>query len=326
MIAVPVADTSQVGDARRRVRALTEQHGWPELAAARAALLVTELATNIVTHAGSGQILAALDDAGLGVLALDRGAGMAHPDACRVDGYSTAGTLGHGLGAIERQSDALSIASWPGRGTAVLARIDSPTAPAGPGRQPPVLGAVVIAAPGEEACGDAWSAQTSAGVTTLLVIDGLGHGVDAARAAHAGVVEFQRVPDRSPTRCVDDIHAALRATRGGALAVARVDPASATITFVGIGNIAGTHVGRDGRVRRMVSHNGIAGHNARRIQAFEYPCGPGWLVMHSDGIDTRWSLDRYPGMAPFDPMLIAGLLYRDHLRGRDDASVVVLAT
>ena len=210
MISIPVGDTSQVGDARRRVRVLTEQHGWPEFDAGRASLLVTELATNIVKHAGRGEILAVLDDEGLGVLALDRGEGMAHPEACGVDGYSTAGTLGHGLGAIRRQSDAVSIASWPGRGTAVLARIRSPSR-RGQDAEAPTLGAVVVAAPSEEACGDAWSAQVEEGVTSILVIDGLGHGVDAALAAHAGVVEFRRVPGRSPERCVEDLHGALRA-------------------------------------------------------------------------------------------------------------------
>jgi hypothetical protein len=248
---------------------------------------------------------------------------MANPQDCGVDGYSTSGTLGHGLGAIRRQSDLFRIASWPALGTAVLAHIGGPASRA-PRRDD--LGGVVIAAPGEESCGDAWSERHDAGVTTLFMIDGLGHGVEAARAAHVGVLEFQRGAHRAPEGFVQDLHGALRGTRGGALAVARIDPAAGAITFVGVGNIASTHIGHDGRVRRMVSHNGIAGHNVRKIQSFDYPCGPGWLVMHSDGIDNRWSLARYPGANGLDPMLIAGLLFRDSLRGRDDASIVVLKT
>jgi hypothetical protein len=46
--------------------------------------------------------------------------------------------------------------------------------------------------------------------------------------------------------------------------------------------------------------------------------------MHSDGIATQWDLGRYPGLLARDPSLIAGVLYRDFLRGRDDATVVVL--
>ncbi len=76
----------------------------------------------------------------------------------------------------------------------------------------------------------------------------------------------------------------------------------------------------------MVSLNGTAGHNARKIQAFEYPCGEGLLIMHSDGIGSSWTLQAYPGFARLHPMLLAGLLMRDHSRGRDDATVVVART
>ena len=48
------------------------------------------------------------------------------------------------------------------------------------------------------------------------------------------------------------------------------------------------------------------------------------LVLHSDGIGTHWDLAGYPGLLARDPSLIAGILYRDHTRGRDDATVVVV--
>jgi len=47
------------------------------------------------------------------------------------------------------------------------------------------------------------------------------------------------------------------------------------------------------------------------------------LVLHSDGLVSHWSLDAYPGLAARDPSLIAGILYRDFTRGRDDVTVVV---
>jgi len=47
------------------------------------------------------------------------------------------------------------------------------------------------------------------------------------------------------------------------------------------------------------------------------------LIMHSDGIGTRWDLERYPGLPQRHPALIAAVLYRDHARGRDDAGIVV---
>ena len=60
------------------------------------------------------------------------------------------------------------------------------------------------------------------------------------------------------------------------------------------------------------------------MQEFVYPWPVGaLLVAHSDGLTTRWNLAQYPGLFRQDPALVAGLLYRDHARRRDDASVVV---
>jgi hypothetical protein len=74
----------------------------------------------------------------------------------------------------------------------------------------------------------------------------------------------------------------------------------------------------------MVSRNGIVGHRIRTIQEFTYPLHKeALLVMHSDGLATRWGLDRYPGLAKRHPSLIAGVLYRDYRRIRDDVTVVV---
>ncbi len=62
----------------------------------------------------------------------------------------------------------------------------------------------------------------------------------------------------------------------------------------------------------------------RKFQEFAYPFPKGaTLVMHSDGLISRWTLDAYPGLAAHDPALVAGVLYRDFQRGRDDVTVLV---
>ena len=77
----------------------------------------------------------------------------------------------------------------------------------------------------------------------------------------------------------------------------------------------------------MVSYNGTVGHEVRKIREFTYlwPKG-GLLVMHSDGLGTQWRLDRYPGLIARHPSLIAGVLYRDFNRGRDDVTVLVASS
>jgi len=106
--------------------------------------------------------------------------------------------------------------------------------------------------------------------------------------------------------------------------VVRVDQAQRLVRYVGVGNIAGAVVSQ-GVVRRMVSHNGTAGHIAPRIREFTYPwSGSATIILHSDGLSSKWDLDAYPGLATSHPSLIAGVLFRDYRRGNDDASIAVM--
>jgi hypothetical protein len=96
------------------------------------------------------------------------------------------------------------------------------------------------------------------------------------------------------------------------------------VRYVGLGNIAGTILPQTGPSRHLVSTPGTAGHQARKIVEFTYPWEPGCLLlMHSDGLQTHWSLDPYPGLRERHPSLIAGVLYRDYARKRDDVTVIV---
>jgi hypothetical protein len=75
----------------------------------------------------------------------------------------------------------------------------------------------------------------------------------------------------------------------------------------------------------MASHNGTAGHVAPRLRDFVYPfTGRPLVILHSDGVSARWEIDAYPGLAACHPSLVAGVIFRDHRRGRDDASVVAM--
>jgi Stage II sporulation protein E (SpoIIE) len=107
------------------------------------------------------------------------------------------------------------------------------------------------------------------------------------------------------------------------MAVAHIDAARKMVRFSGLGNITAA-IHREDSVRHLVSHHGTAGHGTRRIEEYTYP----WddqsvLVMHSDGITARHDLAAYPGLLQRHPGLVAGVLYRDFARGRDDATVVV---
>src|SRR5262249_39127646 len=126
-----------------------------------------------------------------------------------------------------------------------------------------------------------------------------------------------------PAAILDLIHGALRSTRGAAVAVVEVDRANEQVRCAGVGNISGTILAA-GASRGPVWHKGTVGHALHKVQEFAYPFPAGaLLVLHSDGLATSWRLDRYPGLAARHPSLVAGVLYRDFKRGRDDVTVLV---
>ena len=325
MRSVPVQDETQVAEARRAAVSLSRSIGFGEEDAGRVAIVATELATNLVKHGTGGELLiGAYDDrtgSGVECLALDKGPGMADVQASMRDGHSTAGSPGTGLGAVMRGSHDLDIYSRPGLGTAILVRFrEGRPANAKPSPEP-VLGAVNLPKTGEQACGDAWCRKAHASGFKLMVADGLGHGPIAAEAAHAAIQVFLAEHARSPGEILERMHLALRPTRGAAVAVA--DVGKGRVVFAGIGNVAGVLITNAGE-RRMVSHNGTVGHVAKRVQEFTYPFeGAPLAVLCSDGLGTSWTLDRYPGLSQRHPTLIAGVLYRDFNRGRDDVTVLV---
>lgn len=331
-------DPTGAGEARRLAVALAEQLGFDEAGAGRVALVVTEAASNVVKHAGHGELLlraapAAGGALALQCLALDRGRGIADVGRALTDGYSTAGTSGAGLGAIARLADRFELQATPDRGTVLLAELRPATdrsAAAPP--EPATPGAVCVPKPGQAVCGDAWDAwpRDAGAPERLLVVDGLGHGPDAAAASAEAVRLFRDALAADPAWPADELlralHRGLRATRGAAVALVDVDAREVRLT--GVGNVAGVIVGRDdaGRVatRSMVSHNGIVGHEMRKVQTFAYPAAPDDLVvLHTDGLASRWTPGAHPGLLARSPALVAGVLYRDAVRGTDDATVVV---
>lgn len=321
-IVVPVHDSSQIGAARRVAVAEAQRLGAVESDTGKVALIVTELATNLARHGGGGELLLRVvtqPTVTLEIIALDRGPGMASVEHALRDGYSTSGTNGVGLGAVQRIADRCEVFSVQGAGTAVLARLRL----AGGGRSPDVtVAGVSVAKQGEQVCGDAWSWAAKGAGWSVLVADGLGHGPEAFAAAAEAVRIFQARSAEPAADILSAAHAAMRHTRGAAVAIAEVRPAQAELTFTGVGNISGIILG-DKATRSLVSHAGIVGHECRKIQTFSYPWRKGSvLVMYSDGLQTRWTLDQYPGLRGRDPGLLAAVLYRDFSRGRDDVTVV----
>ena len=326
-LSLPIEEASGVAEARRFAMKLAEALLFSESEIGRVALVVTEAATNIVQHAERGEILLrafALEaPASLEVLALDKGPGMANVAEALRDGFSTGGSSGQGLGAIARLSTCFEISSVPGKGTALLSRIGrvKPKQRAEPGLE---WGVVCVPKRDEEVCGDAWAVTAGHVRNTILIVDGLGHGLHAFDAANAALRAFWGHAGERPESILIALHQTLRDTRGAVAGVTAIDWDKRELRWAGAGNIAGTLVPVEGKASSLVSHSGTVGHNVTRFQEFTHRWpDEGLLILHSDGLSSRWALEPYPGLTRKDPSLIAGVLYRDFASRRDDVVVLV---
>jgi anti-sigma regulatory factor (Ser/Thr protein kinase) len=326
---VPIAvhEETQPGSARREAARLAALEGMTEADVGRVSIVVTEAAKNLIKHGHGGEVLLRSRNSEgictLDVLALDKGKGMTDVAACLRDGYSTAGTSGTGLGAIQRLSDFLEIYSTPNAGTVVHCRIDAGTRSGGSFSSLMESGVVVVPVGNETRCGDSWAEHLTATHSVYMVVDGLGHGPGAAEAADEAVAAFHRLESVNPLDILDEAHHALRKTRGAAMSVASIDHNQRMVRFAGVGNVSASVI-TPTKTHNMVSHNGIVGHSVSRIQDFTYDWPEGaTLAMFSDGIASHWSLAKYPGVQSRSPLVSAAIIYRDSSRRRDDATVLI---
>jgi anti-sigma regulatory factor (Ser/Thr protein kinase) len=319
---VNVADASSVGEVRRTAITMGQRLGFDENRTGELALLATEVSRNALVHGGGGQvILAGLNDGRESIariLAMDNGPGIADVPRAMDDGYSTAGTMGGGLGAMKRMASEFEIFTGA-RGTIVLLGVGD-----APAKSRLRVSGLAVPLQGERVCGDGWFCHSEPDRTLILLVDGLGHGWGASEAAQEAINAFRKNVHLSPANLLGAIHDALRKTRGAVAAVAEIRPNQGKLIYAGVGNISAVML-TGSSSKSLVSHNGTLGATVSRMQEFpaDWP-RDGILVMHSDGVQTRWDLGAYAGLLGRHPAIIGGALLRDFRRQRDDASVIVI--
>lgn len=339
---VPVHDSTRVRDARVAAEHAAALAGLDEQRTSTAALVATELATNLLKHAGGGRVVVdvvappvlAAGSPGtprVQIVTVDHGPGIADVSAALRDGFTTTGSLGAGLGTCARLAEDFDLHSVPGRGTVVVARVGptgarvTDTGPAGRLR----AGAVNVPFGGAEYSGDAWAWVRDGDLVTLMLADGLGHGPEAARASGAAVEALRAAAHLPPAEAVRRLDRALSGTRGAAVAVAQVDARAAVLRFTGVGNI-GARLCADGTWRHLVSRPGIVGtHRPTTLREEEAPWADDRvLVLHSDGLPSRWSPTSDTCRTAADPAVTAAVTIRDASSParpvRDDTAVAVL--
>jgi anti-sigma regulatory factor (Ser/Thr protein kinase) len=319
---VAITDSTSVGEARRKALLAAQKLGFDESRAGELALLATESSRNVLLHGGGGQlVISAIDDNDhrlARILAMDRGPGILDLAKAMSDGYSTAGTMGGGMGAMQRMTTKLEVFTGK-HGTILLLELGEAAA-----RDQLAIAGLAVPYPGERFCGDAWGFHHTADRMVVLLADGLGHGREASEAAQEAVATFRKRQDLAPGEILGYVHDALKKTRGAVAGIAEIRPAMRELIYAGVGNIAASVVS-GGASRSLVSHNGTLGMVTSRIQEFRtaWPADA-VLVLHSDGLQSKWDLSSYSGLISRHPAIIGGALLRDFRRQRDDASVVVV--
>ncbi|MFI1417362.1 SpoIIE family protein phosphatase [Streptomyces sp. NPDC020731] len=337
---VPVQDPTRVRDVRVAAEEAAATAGLDEQRRAAAALVATELATNLLKYAQAGEVIVDVVDPPVPregrpgqvvqITALDHGPGIADVAGALRDGFSTTRSLGAGLGTCRRLADDFGLHSVFGRGTVAVARVGSTAgedSAEAPGAR---AGGVNVPFAGADFSGDAWAWVRSGDRLTLMLADGLGHGSEAARASTAAADELRHWARLPPAECLPKLHAALAGTRGAAVAVAQLDTWAGRLRFAGIGNVT-ARLREGDRWRSLLSRPGIVGvHRPLTVREDEVAwTAESLLILHTDGLPGRWTPPPDTGLPPADPAVTAAVAVRDAGSParpvRDDTAVAVLA-
>lgn len=328
-VSIEVTKASDIVLAGKLTESLSTSMGFDELAVEEVTIVSKELASNIVNHADEGRLtinpIYDGDAVGVEITAEDRGPGISSIDQAVVDGASSTGSIGGGLGTVRRLMDEADIdSSGQGEcGVRVTARRWRGSSPATSSETGLDLGGATRPIPGYDRNGDAYLIEHGKDQILAGVIDGLGHGDEAHRASSAA----ERYVQTHASDSIDDLFAgverACQSTRGVVMALTRFDSTSRTVEVGAVGNITIRFCQAE-TSERPISRRGVLGQGARspRVETVDWQ-SQSVMVLHSDGVRSRWDcgeLDFESGETASD---VASDLLRELAKPDDDATVLV---
>jgi anti-sigma regulatory factor (Ser/Thr protein kinase) len=326
-VGIRVATLSEIRRAGEPARSFAASIGFPAQDCDEIVLVVTELASNLVRHGGGGILTltanVAPDQVGIQIESEDRGPGIANFDRAVTDGYSTAGSLGTGLGAVNRLMDELELRPMPAGGAHIVCRrwLRASTTPATRWLE---FGVATRAYGFQRENGDAFIVRQWGGNALAGVIDGLGHGQFALRAAQAARQYVERHFDRPLEDLFRGAGRACRGTRGVVMALARFDFANHTFAVANVGNVEVRIFGAAARAN-LVVRRGIVGLNAPQPVTTVCQWTRGTiLVMHTDGVRSHWDWKDFSDLTQEPSGAAAQRLLAALGRAEDDATVLVV--
>ena len=186
-------------------------------------------------------------------------------------------------------------------------------------------GAVCRAKQGQSISGDVYVVREYAeGQVLISIIDGLGGGIEAERAARLAAQLLEQYPDYPLQDLIRRSHAALHSTRGAVIGILRLEQASSHATYVGVGNIGVQVYSR--QPIKPISKNGILGFRLPTLLELRYVYDPGDIfVLYSDGVSSSFAQDSKIDIKQ-SPQRMAEQILETYGKHIDDATVVAVKT
>ena len=187
------------------------------------------------------------------------------------------------------------------------------------------------ALPAETETGDMLLLKPVAGGLLLSVVDGLGHGPEAAAAARTAIATLEEHAEEPLPMLVHRCHRALIRTRGVTMTLAMLEPLEGRLTWLGVGDVEGMLFrSRDPTTgflrapcRRAMLLSGVVGYRLPSLCSDTLDLRVGdLLIFTTDGIGARFTEDVATGS---HPQQIADRILEQHFKGSDDALVLVLS-
>jgi anti-sigma regulatory factor (Ser/Thr protein kinase) len=304
--------------------AVATQVGFTPQECAEIALAVRELATNLLRHADSGAIGICGSDGTITIEACDHGPGMVDPDAAQRDGYSTVGSLGYGLGTVNRAMDDLRIVSSHHTGTTVTARRSVRPLRGVGGGEPLDVGIATVPLFGQAKNGDDYIDMHWGTCRLVGVIDGIGHGPLAHTAARAARTYVEHHFDQPLDAIFRGAEIECRGSRGVVMALARLDWDRSELEFASVGNIEARLLHAD-MSHNLIARRGIVGLTSPPpIVSVQQWQPDATLILHSDGIRSHWGRGVVDDVLDASASVLARAILSRLRKDTDDATVLVM--
>jgi len=327
---INMSHPSEAAEARRTAKTMALSVGFDEKTCEEIVIVISELAANLVKHTQNGTLtLTPLDEnghPGLKIESRDTGPGIPDPEQAVADGYSTTGSLGYGLGTVNRLMDEFDITSDIGKnaGTYIACtrwlRSEKPCVKTCPFD----IGAETRAHPKMDINGDAYVIKKWDENLLTGIIDGLGHGQFAHRASEKARQYVESHFDQSLEEIFRGVERSCRATRGVVMALAKFDWGREKLTYASLGNIEAKFSGC-AEPMNFIIRRGIIGVKSVKPVVTEHTWRVGSLMaLYSDGIRSHWRWDDFPVLMKEPAAAIAQNLLKSLARDNDDATIVIV--